>query len=296
MTENLRGIGLMTASMALFAAEDLFLKLAAGSLPLGQILFVSGAFAVPVFWLLARRDGAGLITHDALHPAVLWRNAGEIVAAYAYIAALASVPLSTVAAALQATPLAVTLGAALFLRETVGWRRWAAILAGFAGVILVVQPGAEGFQAATLWVLVSVAGVALRDLMTRRIPPGVGTHQIAGWGLASVAVLGAAMMAATGEARMPDMAEIGTLGGALLFGSAGYAAVTAASRTGEVSVVAPFRYSRLVFSMAVGVTFFSERPDALTLAGAAIIIVSGLYAFWRERARKRALPTPASAG
>lgn len=295
-SDNLRGIGLMTASMALFAVEDLFLKLAASSLPLGQIIFVSGAFGVPVFWVLARRQGLRLISRAALHPAVLLRNAGEILAAYAYVAALAAVPLTTVSAVLQATPLVVTLGAALFLGETVGWRRWTAILAGFAGVLLVVQPGGEGFRPAAMWVLVSVAGVALRDLSTRAIPAGTSTHQISAWGLVSVAVLGAAMMAATDGMRLPSPAETGSLIGAVAFGTAGYAAVTAASRTGEVSVVSPFRYSRLLFSMTIGVVVLAERPDALTLLGAAVIIGSGLYAFARERARKRALSQSPSAG
>lgn len=293
---NLRGIVLMVVSMALFAVEDMFLKLAASSLPVGQIIFVSGIFAIPVFWVLARREGRGFLSVQALRPALLIRNLGEVIGSLGYVAALAAVPLATVSAVLQATPLAVTLGAALFLGEKVGWRRWTAILLGFSGVLLVVQPGGAAFQPQALWVLVTVAGIAIRDLATRAVPPEISTHQISAWGMTAVALLGLAMMVATGEARLPDASETLSLAGALVFGTSGYWAITAAMREGEVSVVSPFRYTRLVFAMSLGILVFAERPDALTLTGAAIIIGSGLYAFARERARKRALSQSPAAG
>ena len=287
-TGNLRGILLMVGSMALFAVEDMFLKFAAASLPVGEIIFVSGLFAIPVFWALARREGHPFFSRDLLRPVILARNAGEVIGSLGYVAALAAVPLSTVSAVLQATPLAVTMGAALFMGERVGWRRWSAILVGFAGVLLVVQPGGSDFRPEALWVLVTVAGIALRDLATRAVPARITTHQISAWGVTSVALLGLAMMAVTGDVRSPTAVESASLAGAVVFGTAGYWAVVAAMRVGEVSVVSPFRYTRLVFAMSLGILVFAERPDALTLFGAAVIIGSGLYAFARERARKRA--------
>lgn len=292
---NLRGITLMLLSMALFAVEDMFLKWAASGLPVGMVIFVAGAFGAPVFALLARIEGQRVLLPAALQKAVLLRNAGEMVATFAYINALAVVDLSTVSAVLQATPLAVTLGAALFLREKVGWRRWSAIAVGFAGVLLVIRPGMEGFRPESLWVLVSVLGLALRDLAARAIPSEVTTAQVSCWGLLSVALLGAVMMV-PGGVVVPDAGQVGVLLGALVFGTAGYWAVVAATRTGEVSVVAPFRYARLVFAMAIGVFIFGERPDALMFAGAALVIGSGLYAFARERARKRALSLQGHSG
>ncbi|WP_434611874.1 DMT family transporter [Tabrizicola sp. M-4] len=292
---NLRGITLMLMSMALFAVEDMFLKWAASDVPVGMVIFVAGAFGAPVFALLARLEGKRVLVPAAMQRAVLLRNAGEMVATFAYINALAVVDLSTVSAVLQATPLAVTLGAALFLREAVGWRRWSAIAVGFAGVLLVIRPGMEGFRPDSLWVLISVAGLALRDLAARAIPDECSTAQVSCWGLLSVALLGAVMMV-PGGAVMPDAAQVGVLFGALVFGTAGYWAVVAATRTGEVAVVAPFRYARLVFAMVIGIAVFGERPDALMLAGAALVIGSGLYAFARERARKRALSLQGHSG
>lgn len=287
-SDNLTGILLMLAAMALFAVEDLFLKWLAVGLPLGQIVLASGLLGAPVFVLMAWRSGRGIFVKDALHPAVMARNIGEMIGTASFVAALAVVPLGTVAAVLQAMPLAVTMGAALIYREKVGWRRWTAIGVGFAGVLLVIQPGAEGFQLASLLVLVTVAGMSLRDLASRAIPAWVTTAQVSAWGLMAVSVLGAGMLAVTGGARTVDASEGVILMGAVLFGTAGYWAVTSATRTGEVSVVAPFRYARLVFSMTLGVIFLAERPDALTLLGAGLIVASGLYAFARERARKRA--------
>jgi drug/metabolite transporter (DMT)-like permease len=287
-SENLTGILLMLAAMALFAVEDLFLKLAAADLPIGQIILISGALGLPVFVGMAWRQGQGILVKDALQPAVIARNLGEMVAAVAYVAALAAVPLGTVAAVLQALPLFMTLGAALVFGEQVGWRRWTAILVGFAGVLLVIQPGADGFRIEALLVLISVAGIVVRDLASRAIPARVSTAQVSAWGLMSVTVLGLGLIAVTGEVRMVSGIEALVLLGAVIFGTAGYWAVTAATRTGEVSVVAPFRYARLVFSMGIGIVFLAERPDLLTLVGAAIIVGSGLYAFARERARKRA--------
>ena len=124
--DNLRGILLMLASMALFGIEDMFLKMATAGLPTGQIIFVSGALGLPVFLILTWRQKQKVWTRSALHKAVIARNIGEMLASIAYITALATVPLATVSAVLQALPLAATMAAALFMQEQVGWRRWVA--------------------------------------------------------------------------------------------------------------------------------------------------------------------------
>jgi drug/metabolite transporter (DMT)-like permease len=295
-SDNLRGIILMVLAMALFGLEDMFLKWAAVGLPVGEIIFVSGAFGLPVFAWMAARQGHSVFTKAALHPAVLARGLGEMVGTYAYITALATVPLSTVSAVLQAMPLAVTMAAALFMQEQVGWRRWSAIAVGFAGVILVIRPGLDGFRPEALWVLITVAGLTLRDLMARKIPAQCSTAQVSAWGLMAVALLGALMMLGAQQVAMPNLWEATTLLGALVFGTAGYWAIIGATRTGEISVVAPFRYVRLVFAVLIGAFVFAEWPDAITLVGSALIVASGLYSFARERARKRALSLTAPLG
>lgn len=287
-SDNLRGIALMVISMSAFALEDMFIKFAAKGVPAGEIILVSGLFGLPVFIWLAARSGRSIWVRGALHPAVLLRAAGEMVGSLAYITALASVPLPTVSAVLQAMPLAVTLGAALFLGEAVGWRRWTAIAVGFAGVLIVIRPGMDGFQSAALWVLVTVLGLALRDLAARAIPRDFNDAQVSAWGLLAVTLLGAMMMAYEGRVVVPSGVQSLWLIAMVAVGVVGYWAITAASRTGEVSVVAPFRYTRLVFAIIIGALVFDEPADAMTLGGAALIIGSGLYSFARERARKRA--------
>ena len=287
MTDNLKGSLLMIAAMALFAVEDMFIKLAAVSLPSGQIVFILGACGAPLFFLLAWRRGEAIFTRDALHPAVLARNFGEMVGTLGFIIALAALPLALVLAVMQAMPLVVTMGAALFLGESVGWRRWTAIVVGFCGVLLVIRPGMQGFDPTALWLVLGVLGMGGRDLVSRRIPARLGNAQVSAWGLIAVAILGALMMLQGGIAAIPAQDALWLLGG-VVFGTVGYLAITTAARTGEVSIVAPFRYVRLVFAMAIGLVIFAEIPDHYTLIGAAIIVGSGLYAFMRQRAKTRA--------
>ncbi|NBZ86308.1 DMT family transporter [Stagnihabitans tardus] len=274
LSPNLRGILLMTLSMALFAVEDLFLKLSAQSLPTGEILLLTTALGLLFFGGLtkARRQS---LTKGLWHPAVVARNAGEMVGTFAYMTALASVPLATVSSVLQALPLAVTLGAALFFGQRVAPWRWFAIAAGFAGVLLVIRPGLEGFRPAAAWVLVTVAGLALRDLASRNIPKDISTEQVSAWGVGSVLVLSLGMLPFQ-DFVTPDLAQTASLLAAFVFGTGGYWAVIEATRSGDVARIAPFRYSRLLFALVIGAVFFAETPDLVTLLGAGLIVASGI--------------------
>lgn len=294
--DNLRGIVLMVAAMAGFAMEDMFIKWAASDLPTGQILLMIGVAGAAVFAAMARSQGQRTFVAEALHPAVVGRNLGEMIGTFGFVTALTLAPLSTVSAVAQAMPLAVTMGAALFLGETVGWRRWTAIVTGFLGVLVIIRPGLDGFDPNALWAVLAVFGLGARDLFTRRMPAVIGTMQLSVWGFLAVAVLGAGMLAVSGGGRMPGGAQAGYIGGALAFGIAAYWALTAANRLGEMSVITPFRYSRLLFGVAIGMLVFAERPDVMTLFGGLVIIGSGLYTFARERARKRALSLEQTSG
>lgn len=288
--DNLRGIVLMVASMGGFAIEDMFVKMAAADLPTGEIMLLLSLLGTPVFVWLAHREGGRFWSRDALNPALLGRNLGEMIGTLGFVTALALTPLTTATAIFQASPLAVTLGAALFLGEKVGWRRWSAIFVGFIGVMVIIRPGLDGFQLASLWSVLAVAGLSVRDISTRRIPAGIATATVSAWGFASIAVLGALMLAVTGGAKVPTLLQAGYILGALVFGVSSYWAITQAMRLGEVSVITPFRYARLVCAMVIGMIVFGERPDLMTYLGSALIIGSGLYTFARERLRKRSLP------
>lgn len=299
--DNLRACALMAGGMALFAFEDLFLRRSAVALPPGQVLATMGVGGFILFAALAIRQRQPILSRALLYPTVMIRNAGEGFASIAFILALSLLPLSLNAALLQSAPLVLTAGAALFLGERVGWRRWAAIAAGFAGVLLIVRPGTADFDWAVLLTLAAVILLVARDLATRRVPADVGTAQLTTWAYAAIIPAGLLLMALMGDrAVWPDPAHTFDLVAALLSGVFGYYAITAAARLGEASVIAPFRYARLVFSLALAVIVLGERPDLLMLTGAAIVIASGLYTFAREaRARRTARaahPSPAPEG
>lgn len=282
--ENLRGIALMVAAMAAFALEDLFVKRAAADIPVGQILMTLGVGGALIFGLLALARGQRLWTRVLLSRPVLLRNLGEVIGTLGFVYAIALTPLSSASAILQATPLVVTLGAALFMGAQVGWRRWTAIFVGLFGVLLILRPGLAGFQPASLFAVLGVIGLALRDLATRATPRTVGSLQLSAYGFGMLIPLGALLLALRGGPVTVDAGQAALLAGALAMGVAGYYAIVEAMRSGEVAVVTPFRYTRLVFALIIGALAFGERPDALTLTGAAIIIASGLYTLMRERA------------
>lgn len=284
-----RGIILMIIAMAAFSIEDAFIKIAAERLPTGQILSLIGVPGLIFYILLLRRKGAPVLTRDALHRHALMRLAGELVGSACFITALAVVPLAMASAILQAAPLAITAAAAIFLAEPVGWRRWSAVTVGFLGVLLIVRPGVEGFVPASLLVVVAVAALVLRDLSTRRVPAHISSLQLSAWVYVALIPFGVLLDLALGHPwRWPDVRIGAALAGAMIIGILAYWAVTEAMRGGEISIVAPFRYTRLVFTLTIAVIFLGERPDVWTLGGATVIILTGLYTLSRERASRPA--------
>lgn len=286
--ENLRGAGLMVLAMLLFAVEDMLIKLMAGSLPIGQIVGMLGLGSVLLLAILLRLQGQPLFDRQMLTPAIALRAFGELVGTIGFVTAIALIPLSTASAILQATPLFVTLGAALFLQESVGWRRWTAILVGFCGVLLIIRPGLEGFNWQSLFALQGVIGLGIRDLATRRVPPHTSSLQLSFLAFLVLIPASALMMWANGEVfTLPEGQGMIYFTCALLIGIGGYYCIVAAMRLGDISFVSPFRYSRILFALVIGIGVFGENPDALTLTGAAIIVSSGLYTLWREQHMRR---------
>ena len=288
-TDNTAATLMMVGSMAAFAVEDLFLKRAAMALPPGQVIAMMGAGGALVFWLFAALKRQPILTLRALRGAPLLRALSEAAATMLYITALALIPLSINSALLQASPLVVTMGAALVLGEKVGWRRWTAIAVGFSGVLIVLQPWNAAFQAAGLLTVLCVVVLAARDLSTRAMPVDIGTFQLVTWAYMALVPAGLVLMTLGGDGFAPiDPTRWFDLPLALMSGLIGYYAVTAATRLGEAAVIAPFRYTRLVFALILAMLFLGERPGPAMLIGAALIIGSGLYTFTRERMRARA--------
>lgn len=282
-SENLKAVSLMVLAMALFALSDALIKVISQNVSTGQIIFLMGLGGAPIFAVMLYRAGDRFFPKEAFGAISLTRNGGEVLGAIGFISALATGDLAVVSSVLQATPLAVTAAAAILLGETVGPRRWAAVMAGFIGVLLIIQPGMAGFNFATVLALIGMIGLTLRDIMTRIAPKTLSNRQLAFYGFTVLIPSGWIMMIITGGwgpmRAMDWLMMLGVIG----FAVSAYYAVTMAVRLGEVSFVTPFRYTRIVFAMLLGSLVFAEPIDSLTALGITIVVASGLYTMWRER-------------
>lgn len=281
--DNTRGALLMTASMAGFTFNDVFMKAASDEVPLMQALFLRGFVTTGLIFVMAialgqlrlnlpRRDW-GLIA---------LRTLAEIGTAYFFITALFNMPIANVTAILQALPLTVALAGAVLFKEAIGWRRMAAILIGLIGVMLIVRPGPEGFNIFALYALAAVALITVRDVVTRQM-----TAQVPSLTVALAAAFGIWLFGLAGVMVQP-WAPISALAYAQLFGAAlciivGYLASIMVMRIGDIGFIAPFRYTGLIWALILGLIVFGEWPDAITLLGAVIVVATGIFTYWRER-------------
>jgi drug/metabolite transporter (DMT)-like permease len=283
--ENFRGIALMVLAMGGFAIEDVLVKTVSQHVPVGQVLLVLLVLGSAFFTGLTKYRGLPLYDRTFLHPGVIGRNICEALGTMCFVLAIVLLPRSLASSVFQAMPLAITLGAALFLKEPVGWRRWSAIFVGFVGVLLIIRPGFDAFDPLSLLAVASVFFLAGRDLFSRIIPKDITDVQLSSYGFTVVIPCALAMLWFSDGVVTPTGQQWVMMIGASVFGVLAYYALTAASRLGEVAVITPFRYSRLIFALFFAYVIFDERPDGWTLFGAALIIASGIYTLWRERKR-----------
>ncbi|MBY6153094.1 DMT family transporter [Vannielia litorea] len=285
MSDNLKGIALMVLAMLGLACTDSIVKLMAAYMPAPQVILILGGTTAAIFCAAALVRGEPVFSRAFFHPAVVGRSLSEAVASITITLAIALAPLTTVSALMQMNPILVTLGAALFFGEKVGWRRWSAVAAGMVGMLMIVRPGMEAFDPASLVAVAAAVALSARDLTTRAAPRTIPSLTLAAWGFSLVPLAAvAALLIGPGFVPLtPASLAWAPLG--VAFTLVGYLALTAAVRVGELATVAPFRYSRLLFATLIAVTFFSERPDGWTIAGSLLIIAAGLYAFLRERRR-----------
>jgi len=283
LSANVRGAALMVASMASFAINDALVKTLADTMPVYQVMFLRGLFASAFLILLAGQAGALWPTvAPADRKRIIWRTLSEIGATSCFLSAVFNMPLANATAILRTLPLAVTLGAAIFLRERVGWRRYSAILVGFAGVLIIFRPGTEGFNAYSVSALVAVAFIVVRDLTTRGLSTGVPSLFVALVSAIAITVAGG-LASLTLEWRPVGTNDLIRPGCAAVFLIGGYLFAVMTMRVGEISFVSPFRYTVLLWAMLLGYFVFGEEPDAWMLTGSTIVVAMGIYTFYRER-------------
>lgn len=285
-SDNARGAALMVASAACFVANDAVMKTFAGEMAWFQALAVRGVFTVAVALVMClaidgpRRPAA--VVGYAREPFALLRIIGEIGSTAFFLLALFELALANVTAIAQVLPLLLTVGGVVFFAETVGWRRWVATLAGFGGVMLIVQPGTGAFEWAALYAVASATCMAARDLATKAVPARVPSSYLNLLTTIAVWLVAIAITVPVGWPAL-DAWTIVRLMLSATFITTGFLTIIMAMRIGEASFVAPFRYSALIWALATGYLVFAEVPGPWQLVGAAIVVSAGLYTFARER-------------
>jgi drug/metabolite transporter (DMT)-like permease len=281
---NHRGILAMLAAMTLFTANDTLVKIAAADLPPGQIMAVRGVFAVLVVFALVIGRSEFRHLRELRQPIVLFRAVLEAVVAFLFITSLTRLPIANANAILLTAPIILTALAVALGLEQVGWRRWSAVVVGFAGVLFVVKPSLSGMNPYAALALGSAILVAVRDLMTRRVDSAVPSAVIT---LATTlaVTLGGFCLWLTEAWRPLTGREVALLGAAAAFVGFGSLAIIKAMRIGEMSVVSPFRYTIVLTTLVVGYAVFGDWPDLYACLGIGLIVASGLYTLHREQMR-----------
>jgi drug/metabolite transporter (DMT)-like permease len=281
-SENVRGIIGMLAAMAVFVLNDTLMKLSASHVPTGEAIFVRGVFTVGLFLVVIYRTNLGWALPLAISPRVVLRSAIDIGSTVLFMIALMHMPLGDIFGILQFTPLGITAGAALFLGAKVGWRRWLAATVGLLGVLLIVRPGATAFNPYAVLVLVAVLCSVSRDLLTRGFAEHIPSLLIAG-ASATLVMLSSLGFTVIESWHWPSLQVVLMLAASAVALLAGQYWLIAATRIGEMAVVAPFRYSVIVWAVASGYIVWGEVPDLATWLGIAIVSLAGFYTFLREQ-------------
>jgi len=295
ISDNTRGALLMMGGMCAYTANDAFMKALSDEIPLFEAVLWRGIGAIICLLIMCRMMGQ--LRFDL--PRREWglivlRSLGEVAGTYFFLTALFNMPIANVSAILQSLPLAVSLSATVFLGEPLGWRRMAAISVGFAGVLLIIQPGGSDFNLFSLYALAAVACVTLRDVVVRRMSRDVPSIFVALIAAVGVTLLGGVGSLFTESVAFTPKATLQLLG-ATAFLIFGYIFSVTAMRWGEISFVAPFRYTSLIVAMILGVVVFGEWPNFLTMIGAMIVVATGLFTLYREsRNRVRRVPVPSA--
>ena len=291
--ENLRGAALMALSMLAFVLNDGLMKAVFDSMSIYQAIFLRGLITVPLIVLLAWHKGELIVSIAPRNRLLLTlRVAAEVGATVGFLTALKHMPLANVTALLQVLPLTVTMAAALFLGEKVGWRRWLAIAIGLAAVMIIIRPGMEGFSVYSIWALVAVGCVTIRELATRKLSADLPSLPVALATAIAISGLGAGMQPAVEWAPVSASAW-SLIGGASLAIIGGYLFSVMTIRIGDIGFVAPFRYTAMVWALILGLLMFGEIPDMPMMTGTVIIILTGLYSLHRERSVRRTAQEPA---
>ena len=290
--ENFLGSFLMVVAMATFAVEDSVIKLVSSVLPVGQILFllgVGGALSFSGLALILRKE---IFSYGVFTRPMHFRVISEVTGRVFYSSALALTPLASSTMILQATPLVVVIGAAVLFKEKVSALRWAAVLVGFFGVLIIIDPSSDSFSFLSILAVLGMLGFAGRDLASRVVPKSLNILALGFHGFMSIALSGIVLTLFCNESIIwPDSSSWLYLLLGVFLGTIGYSALISAMRIGEVSAITPFRYSRIIFGMAIGMFFFGENITLTATLGCGLIVLSSFVVLHPNgRNRRKTFP------
>ena len=283
---NYRGILAMIGGSACFSANDAATKFAAQYLPVSEIVAVRAGFALLIALLVIAWRRELLAIASIRNPYLILRASIEAVIGVLVIYSLSLMPIANFTAIILIQPFIMTAIGAIWLGEKVGWRRWTAVVAGFAGMLLVMKPATEDFELVSLVALLAALCSLTRDLLVRRIHAQVPTTVIS-FSTALFALPVGLLGAAVEPWILPDTPTLIAIVVAAAFLFIAFILTVLAFRGTDVSAVSPFRYSIIVFAFVFGVIVFGEIPDPVSLIGIGIIVTAGLYMLHRERIRRR---------
>ena len=285
---NRVGILAMIVAMACFIVNDALVKYASQTMAAAQLIFVRGVVASVLVLAVAQAMGATRRIRETARGWVAVRAVVDAVATVLFLVSLFHLPLANATAINMTSPLFITVLAAMFIGERLGPARWLAVGVGFLGVLLIIQPQAEGFNVYALVCLLATVLLSVRDLLTRRVPPRVPSILITLSNSLAVTLLAGALSLIEGW-RPYGAFELGLLAVAAVFLSTAYYLIVISTRRGDLSLVAPFRYTALLFATIAGFVVWGETPNALGWSGIALVIASGIYVLRASR-RARAAP------
>ncbi|WP_371170947.1 DMT family transporter [Aliiroseovarius sp. 2305UL8-7] len=287
LSDNMKGAILMSGSMAGFTFNDVCMKALAGDLPLSQAVFLRGIITCALLYGLGVALGAMNFKLGRREwTLVILRSIAEAGATYCFLTALFNMPIANVTAVLQVLPLTVTLAAWVFISEPLGWRRLTAILGGFVGVLLIIQPGGDGFSVWSIYALIAVVFITFRDLIVRKMSPTTPSMTVAFVAAAFITLSFGAASAGVEWAPITPSSVL-VLCAAAVFVFMGYLFAVMVMRVGNIGFIAPFRYTGLVWALILGLVVFGEWPDSLTFIGAGIVVAMGMFTLFRERQMAR---------
>ncbi len=276
----------MVITTACFVVGDSCIKLIGTTLPLAQVICLIGLVSSLFLLMVCGQQGILKDLPLILTRTVLLRSLFDTMATFMFISALMHMPLANLSSVMQSVPLVVVAVGVIFLGEKAGLARIAAVVAGFAGVLLIVKPSPQTITIYELLAVATVIVVAFRDLVTKRIPGHVPLLVIALANAVFISLSGFGVGLAQGF-KAVEAWQWALLLGAGLMVTISYFFIVATVRLGDLSATAPFRYSEVVFAIIAGILVFGEYPDAISYAGMALVIGAGLFAAHREAAQAR---------